>query len=320
MRRFEGGLADQLTAFVAYKRSLGFAYDTEEAMLQRFDRWTLGIPGQHVELTPELVDGWLVPGPMEGNRTRTGRISLMRQLAIYLNSMGHHAYIPESSQIAHPFRFVPHIFTPKELDAIFQAADQLPPNRWTALPTVLPVILRLLYGCGLRVSEATKLTVQDLCWRDRTVAIKNSKFGKDRVVPMSDSAATICQSYAQAVHAASPPTTYFFCHRDGRAISPNTIYKRFRIILWQAGIAHGGPGVGPRVHDLRHSFAVHALKAAVDRQVDVYAALPLLSAYLGHASVLATEHYVRLTADAFPEIRRALDHTTGWVIPGVEES
>ena len=62
---------------------------------------------------------------------------------------------------------------------------------------------------------------------------------------------------------------------------------------------------------------MHALKAAVDRQVDIYAVLPILSAYLGHSSIEATEQYVRLTADAFPELRKTLDQTAGWVIPEV---
>ncbi len=72
-----------------------------------------------------------------------------------------------------------------------------------------------------------------------------------------------------------------------------------------------------RLDFLRHTFAVHTLKAAIDRQVDIHAMLPVLSAYLGHASVAATEQYVRLTADAFPELQQTLDLTTGWVIPEV---
>lgn len=317
MSGFHSGLADQLTAFVAFKRSLGFQYQAEAKMLQRFDRWMLTQPGDHRQLTQSLVEEWTTPGPMEGARTNAQRVGMMRHLGLYLNTMGHDAYIAEPLRPTRHYTFVPHIFTVHELDGIFTEADRLPPHRRSTLPIVLPVILRVLYGCGLRISEATQLEVQHVHWEDGVLEIRDSKFGKDRLTPMSETLATVCQGYMQAVHASSPPTAYFFCHRDGGPVSPDTIYRRFRDVLWQAGIAHRGKGQGPRVHDLRHSFAVHTLKAAVDRQIDIYAALPILSAYLGHASIAATEQYVRLTADVFPELRTLLDQATGWVIPEV---
>lgn len=231
--------------------------------------------------------------------------------------MGQEAYIAEPLRPTRHYTFVPYIFTRHELDRIFMEADRLRPHRRSTLPLVLPVILRILYGCGLRISEATQLQLEHVHWEDGVLEIRNSKFGKDRLAPMSTSLALVCQGYADTVHASSSPMTYFFCHRDGGAISPDTIYRGFRDVLWSAGIPHRGKGQGPRIHDLRHSFAVHTLRAAVDRQVDIYAALPILSAYLGHASITATEQYVRLTADAFPEIRQRLDLATGWVIPEV---
>ena len=317
MSDFHGPLAEQLTAFVAFKRSLGFKYATEVAMLRRFDRWTQTQPGPLVTLTPVLVDGWLTRGVLEGERTRRGRLGLMRQLGLYCNTLGHPAYIPEPLAPSRHYTFVPHIFTPHELTQIFTEADRLRPYRQSTVPLVLPVLVRLLYGCGLRISEALGLTVADLDSADRTLTIRASKFGKDRVVPMAPSLGTVVQHYVEAVHADSPPAAWLFGHRDGSPIAPGTIYDRFRDVLWYAGIPHRGKGHGPRLHDLRHTFAVHTLKAAADRQVDVQAVLPLLSTYLGHASIAATEQYVRLTADAFPELRHTLDGAVGWVIPEV---
>jgi integrase len=175
----------------------------------------------------------------------------------------------------------------------------------------------MLYGCGLRVSEATHLTMADVDWEENTLNIRHSKFGRDRRVPMSPSLTAICRAYADVVHPASLSTAFFFCHRDGSSVSEDSVYRRFREVLWLAGIPHRGHGQGPRVHDLRHSFATHTLKAAVDRGVAMQAVLPILSAYLGHASLAATEQYVRLTADAFPELRDQLDQAAGWVIPEV---
>lgn len=148
--------------------------------------------------------------------------------------------------------------------------------------------------------------------------MKNSKFGKDRLVPMSEPMTLICRQYYRVLHKHSSLEDYFFLKSDRKPITRDNVYRRFRELLWESDISHRGKGNGPRVHDLRHTFAVHALKRAVNRGIDVYCALPILSTYLGHASVAATEQYVRLTADAFPDIRAALEQYCGHVIPEVE--
>jgi len=317
MNNFNGPLAQQLTAFVDFKRSLGFKYTTEVAMLRRFDQWIQTQPAPHDTLTEALVSGWLQRGVLEGERTLYGRTSLLRQMGLYLNTLGQPAYIPEPLAGSRHYTFVPHIFTPHELTRIFAETDRVTAPRPSTLPVVLPVLFRLLYGCGLRVSEALGLLLEDIDWTNQTLAIRGSKFGKDRVIPTSLSLATVLEEYVHRMHPESLPSAWIFCHRDGGPISADNVYRRFRNILWYAGIPHRGNGQGPRVHDLRHSFAVHTLKAAIDRQVDIHAMLPVLSAYLGHSSVAATEQYVRLTADAFPELQRTLDFVAGWVVPEV---
>lgn len=317
MNDFQGPLAQQLSAFVDFKRSLGFKYTTEVLMLRRFDRWTQTQSDPPDTLTEALVEGWLQRGVLEGERTLYSRTSLIRQVGLYLNTIGQPAFIPEPLAGSRHYTFIPHIFTEHELRRIFEETDRVTAPRPSTLPVVLPVLFRLLYGCGLRVSEALRLTLDDIDWSNQTLTIRDGKFGKDRVVPMAPSLTTLVQEYATLGHPDSSPSAVLFCHRDGSPISAANIYRRFRDILWYAGIPHRGKGQGPRVHDLRHSFAVHTLKAAIDRQIDIHAMLPVLSAYLGHASVAATEQYVRLTADAFPELRQTLDVATGWVIPEV---
>jgi integrase len=87
-------------------------------------------------------------------------------------------------------------------------------------------------------------------------------------------------------------------------------------VIWAAGISHGGRSNGPRVHDFRHTFSVYSLKAMTDKGMDIYCALPLLSTYLGHASLSATGQYVRLTQDMFPEIIEKVNAIAAFVIPG----
>ena len=317
MRSYEGVFAELLTNFIAFKRSLGFKYETEADELHRFSKFSATFKMSEPILTKDIVQAWCKRRPNEGDKTNCHRICTIRQFAIYLNSIGHQAYIaPPASNTRH-YTFIPYIFTHREIERIFASSDQLCPRRFSTIPIVIPVILRILYSCGLRISEAVNLQNRNVNLQVGILEIKNSKFGKDRLVPMSQSMVHICRQYYQVLHRHSSIDDYFFMKADRQPVTRNNVYRRFREILWESGISHGGKGSGPRLHDLRHTYAVHALKRAVSRGVDVYCALPILSTFLGHASVEATSRYVRLTADAFPDIRSALDHNCGHVIPEV---
>lgn len=110
----------------------------------------------------------------------------------------------------------------------------------------------------------------------------------------------------------------FFPKPDGTIYSEKAMYQNFRTLLWDAGISHGGKGNGPRLHDLRHTFAVHRLKRWAKQGCDVISMLPYLSAYMGHANLNATQSYLRLTVEAFPDILEVLEETYGCIIPRLE--
>lgn len=317
MTAYVGVFAEQLANFVATKQAWGFEYTTATDELLRFSRFTVTFGAKEPILTREIVQAWNARRPNEGLSNNARRVSVLRQFALYLHTLGADVYVaPPDGHIRHR-TFTPYIFTQDEVERIFVYSDRLYPHRRSALPYVMPVLVRLLYSCGLRISEAVRLSNQDVELQDGLLDIKNSKFGKDRQVPLSPSMLGICRAYSDAIHRRSSGSDYFFMKADHQPITPDNVYRRFREILWAAGISHGGKGVGPRLHDLRHTFAVHSLKRAVDRQVDPYCALPVLSTYLGHASVAATEQYVRLTTEVFPEIRAALESACAGVIPEV---
>ncbi|RLD70596.1 MAG: hypothetical protein DRI87_08105 [Bacteroidetes bacterium] len=317
MRNYEAVFAELLTDFVVFKHSLGYKYDAEADELYRFSKFSTTFKISEPKLSKDMVQTWSAKRPNEGNKNNRRRISTLRQFALYLNSIGQQAYIPPPSLNTRYYTYIPYIFTHSEIERIFVNSDQLCPRRFSTIPIVIPVILRILYSCGLRISEAVNLQNRNVDLKEGILKIKDSKFGKDRLVPMSQSMVHICRQYYQVLHNYSSIDDYFFMKSNRQPLTRDNVYRRFREILWESGISHGGKGSGPRLHDLRHTYAVHVLKRAVDRGIDVYCALPILSTYLGHASVEATSQYVRLTADAFPEICAALDHTCGHVIPEV---
>jgi hypothetical protein len=129
MSDYHGGLAAHLAAFVAFKQSLGFQYQTEAAMLQQFDRWTQTQPEACTTLTEALIERWLASSPQRGEKTRRRWVGLIRHLSLYLNTMGIPTYIPEPRAPSRHYTFIPHIYTAHELMRIFMEADRAVPHR-----------------------------------------------------------------------------------------------------------------------------------------------------------------------------------------------
>jgi integrase/recombinase XerD len=150
---------------------------------------------------------------------------------------------------------------------------------------------------------------------DQTVLIKESKFNKDRLIPISPDLWLILIKYHSHFNQDCCVEEYFFRNKCGAKLTPRWIYEVFRKSLWAAGISHGGRGKGPRVHDFRHSFCVHTLAKQINQKVDLYVALPILSIFLGHDSIAETQNYLRLTAEFYPEMINRVSKKCAYVIP-----
>jgi integrase len=211
--------------------------------------------------------------------------------------------------------FVPYIYSHDELRRFFCECDKITARVPSVMPDLLPILFRLLLCCGFRISEALNLACRDVALDTGIITIRGAKGGKDRLIPISDSLLVMFKDYGMETHGmAFDPDEPFFCQKDKRPFHSDAIYRRFRKILWSAGISHSGRG--PRVHDFRHTFAVYSLKAMADKGMDIYCSLPILSTYLGHATVSATGQYVRMTQDVFPEIVGKVGAVAAFVIPG----
>ena len=199
--------------------------------------------------------------------------------------------------------FVPYIFTKDEIERLFSAVDCTKESSESPLRhLVMPVLFRLLYTCGLRVSEALHLKVADVDLDAGVLAIYGAKGDKERLVGISDSMLTYMKSYRSNPLVANAKSIYFFPAPDGGFYDTSTIYDIFRKCLFDAGIPHRGRGKGPRLHDLRHSFAVHILNKWSSEGKDIYTCLPILRTALGHDRITTTEKYLRLVPEAYMEV------------------
>ena len=124
-----------------------------------------------------------------------------------------------------------------------------------------------------------------------------------------------CQKYSVAINHNAEPDEFFFRAPDGDRYSTDAVSDTFHQILAAARISRNSDGKGPRLHDLRHTFAVNCLKKWVEEGKDITAALPVLSAYLGHVCLVGTQSYLRLTADMFPDVTKKLESCLQDMIP-----
>jgi integrase/recombinase XerD len=313
-----GELADIIVTFIQFKRSLGYLYKNEAGILYRFSVFSLDyvITGHEVPL--QLVEGWLNLRKNEKGNTQRARGLCVLRMLYFASKHGYTVHFPVLTRRIHVPRYVPYIFTKKELARFFYACDHIKYYSGTSRHHTIPILFRLIYSCGLRASEAANLKCRHVDLAGGVITVRDGKNGKDRLVPLSDSMAKNMAQFHQRYH--DSEDKYFFKGKYKNKLTRHRIYGWYRICLESAGIHHLGRGKGPREHDLRHSFCVHSLKKMQKQGMDLYTSLPILSTYVGHASTYATQHYLRLTAEFFPDVIEQVNKHCAGIIPSVEVS
>jgi integrase/recombinase XerD len=318
--RFHSPIATVMGQFVQQKQACGYKYGEAARLLVRFDRFLCDEALSQCELPRSISRKWLAKQRHESSSTHRNRVVVVRQLATYMCRLGYPADVPERSLTAKgSANFSPRILTHAEVRELLHAVDQLTPTAKTPLRhLIMPEVFRLLCGCGFRLGEVLHLRVADVDLDRGILTVREGKFGKDRLVPPALPLVLRLQKYA-ADFGARPPVAYFFPSPNGGPWSHSAVYRLYRELLLRCGIAHPGRGKGPRVHDLRHAYAVHTLLRWCREGVDLDAKLPVLATYMGHRSLAGTQRYLHLTAELFPEITRRANAAFGDVIPGRNE-
>jgi len=313
---YVSAFAPYITGLIEEKRALGYKYGSEAVMLRRFDIFCQERHPDETVLNREVMTDWAARRPGEHPATVQNRLTPVRELAKYLSRQGLQAYIMPKGLLPRIPRYTPHIYSNDELKRIFGQTDIC--RYCSEVPfrhLVMPVFFRLLYCTGMRLSEARLLKAGNVDLDSGVITVANAKLDKHRLLPVSPEMPARLVSYRQNARSFSKPEDWFFPGYGGRPVTAGNIEKNLRRFLWQAGISHGGRGKGPRVHDFRHSCAVHCLRRWVLEGKDLNAYLPVLQAYLGHASFADTAYYLHLTADLFPDITKKVESAFGFILP-----
>jgi integrase len=273
------------------------------------------------ELTPAVVDGWIgecCTGLAE--KTRSCYIAYYTQFARYLCSLGIYAFIPEN-RTPHQ-TYTPHAYTGLELEALFHAADNMSFGE-TRSRLLYPMLLRLLYGCGLRLGEALNLRLYDIDLATGVLFIRNAKGRKDRLVPMDDSLTSVLADFCTAVREDHLDDAFLFETDDGRAKSPNWAQSLFYKVVEAAGLERykmpGDRRYNICLHSFRHTFAVDSFRQQDISGVDNYRTVPLLSVYMGHAKLLGTQKYLHMSDKNSEDILSATGDIAKQIFPEVSQ-
>lgn len=199
-----------------------------------------------------------------------------------------------------PSAFIPYIYSRDELRRILRAFNDVCPPGSLLEPTTAKTIILTLYGCGLRQQEAINLDIADVDWSNSLLTVRETKFHKTRLVPFGSQLGQVLTAYLRTrSQTADGP---FFTAPTGVRIASHNLQRYFRLACDRANVSRSDNSrFHPRLHDLRHTFAVHRLTSWYEHGADVQQLLPHLATYLGHVSIQGTQTYLTMTPELLHE-------------------
>jgi len=303
--KFQSPLAVQIQNFINLRQLSGTDYHSQVQLLGYFDRFLAEEHLVEPRITRKIVDRYLESLSHLAPRTRFNRFSVVKQLCEYLARNDHLGYVPDPLRVI-PSRGAhqPYIYSISELQTLMMAASQLPPGN-SLRPHTYQTLLGVLYSTGIRIGEVLALNLEHFHSEEQLLYIAEGKFRKARWVPLS---ASTCRALEQYVHKRlqmrpHSPDSPLFINQRSRCLHHCTVNQTFRHLLRQCDIHHS-KHAGPRIHDIRHTFAVHRLLVWYRDGQDVNARLPWLATYMGHVDIHSTQVYLRATPELIEQVHR----------------
>jgi integrase/recombinase XerD len=292
MTALEQAVAD----YLRLRRALGFKLERAERLLGQF----VGYLADHdlEVITTEVALAWAVLPADADPRWWDHRLATVRVFAAHLHALDPRVEVPPAGLIrCRPLRATPYLYTDAEVTALITAAGVL---RHPLRAATCQTLIGLLASTGMRVGEAIGLDRNDVDTATGTLTVRDAKFGKSRLIPLHPTGVSVVNGYLRRrddlLPTASSPA--LFVSLRGRRLRYNDVWRTFRQLTEQAGLSARSSSCRPRIHDLRHSFAVATVLDGYARGDDVQALLPTLSTYLGHADPKHTYWYL----SAAPEL------------------
>ena len=293
-------IREGLQQYLTLRRSLGFELQNERTPLGKFVSFLEAEGASHI--TTECAIGWATQSEGVQARTWARRLGMVRRFAVWFSALDPRTQAPPLELL--PYRYQrrrPYIYSDSELEQILATAAKLPSpsglRGWT-----YSTMFGLLVVTGMRVSEAVSLDCDDVNLAEGILTIRRTKFGKSRLVFIHPSTQTALRAYLATRDKFFPHSRAqaFFLAERGNRISVNMADWTFAQVSRSIGLRRPGKGsgTGPRLHDIRHRFAVRTLIDWYRAGLDVEREIPKLATYLGHTHVNDTYWYL----EAAPEL------------------
>ncbi len=295
-RAFTSRFGADIAAYVALKTALGRRFAAETAILADLDAF---LAGRSCDLSADSFAAWCLTLGRLTPTVRRRWMRIARNACLYRRRRDPGCFVPDPTGFPAPHTPVrPHIFTEDEITRLLRAAAALSPMSNSPLYAHgMHLAVVLLYTTGLRRGELVRLVLSDYDPAARTLLIRASKFHKSRVVALSQDTTHELEHFVRArrplSHAPDAPLLVTWRRTGVRAYSDGGLGQALRRLFRHAGIGTVGQRT-PRVHDLRHTYAVHALLRWYRQGVDVQAKLPALATAMGHVSIASTAYYLAL--------------------------
>ena len=305
--QFQSRFAQALNNFIVLKRALGCRYTGEAAVLAHWDFFIQSHYPKARQVNAEMFNAWSNQLSHLKPIVRRSRQRLVRKFLLFDARENENAFIPDPTTFAKPSQTLqPRLMTEPEMARILAVTSQVPPSFANPLRAeTLKIGFVLLFCCGLRCGELLRLKLADIDLEQRLLHIRLTKFYKSRIVPLSPSVSAEVERHLTLRRnkglPSQPDSSLMWNNRPKlQTINDRTLLKLWHRCCVCADIFND-QGHPPRLHDLRHSFAVEALRRWYAQSVNVQAKLPHLALYLGHVNLACTHYYLKLT----PELRLA---------------
>jgi len=303
-------LSEIIASYVDHRQAIGMRFHTEARTLKSFCRFVgdTAIPDVTADQVLAFLSGI---GPV--TRFWERKHSVLAGFYRFAMARGHTDQSPLPHTVPKPLKaFVPYIYSREEIGRLLNATALIDHPRCPLDPDTYRTLLLLLYGAGLRISEALSLTLADVDLSEGVLCIRESKFYKTRLAPVGQDLLRILSGHITRRRGVDrlEPGSLLFLTRQGAAVTRQHAERAFCRLRVKANVVCDGAGRRhqPRLHDLRHSFAVHRLISWYRDGADVQRLLPKLATYLGHVNISGTQRYLTLTPDLLHEAGMRFEH------------